>query len=122
MQGKKRKATSQLSPYSNDDDLAAHTKTPQPDVPVRKVARARIESPAASYGGKVARMLTGVDLFPDIRRKDSDTRSKVSSLNKCFLRSVTRVLNTDASKDLTFLFEQYAKHLRNIHGLGGDGK
>eukprot|EP00866_Antonospora_locustae_P001546 jgi/Antlo1/1546/46 len=122
MQGKKRKATSQLSPYSNDEDLVTHAKILQPGLQTRKIAHARIESPAATYGGKIARMFSGVDLFPDIRKKDEDARNKVSSLNKCFLRSVTRVLDTDASKDLTFLFEQYEKHLRNIQGRGSDKK
>lgn len=122
MQGKKRKAASQLSPYSNDEDLATHTKTPQLDLPTRKVARAHIEGPVVSYGGKIACMFSGVDLFPDICKKGEDIHSKVSRLNKCFIRSITRVLDTDASKDLTFLFEQYADHLRNIHKSEGDRK
>ncbi|KAL0263988.1 UNVERIFIED_CONTAM: hypothetical protein PYX00_011013 [Menopon gallinae] len=114
MQGKKRKATSQLSPYSNDEDLSVQTSTHQTAAPVPRVACARAERPATSYGGKFARMFSGVDLFPDIRRREEDTRDKVSSLNKCFLRAVTTVLDTDASKDLTFLFEQYSRHLQGI--------
>lgn len=112
MQGKKRKATSQLSPHTADEESCLI------DVNAKSITKGVYKSsPQAksnfSYGGKFANIFSGEKLFPDLHIKEKALED-MSSLNSCFLRSVNKVLSKDSSKDLSFLFKQYSDHLNKI--------
>lgn len=114
MQGKKRKATSQLSPYSAEEESCLI------DVNAKSISRGGYrDSPQMkanfSYGGKFANIFSGENLFPDLQAKEK-ARESMSSLNRCFLRSLNKVVEADSSKDLSFLFKQYSEYLNKILG------
>lgn len=129
MQNRKRRATSQLTPENLDEP--EHTEeqliTPKPRKQIQK-------------SGELINALKGKILFPDLIKNmdrrleaekvelknhadvdskkqvhiDSGKSSKISALNRSFLKVIKTITEKESCKDLRYLFSQYEEHMNNI--------
>jgi hypothetical protein len=112
MDSKKRKASFQLSPYTNDEDFMVSAGRENEASQNRRIARAQAKPDFVTYGGKYTNLFAGAKLFPDLPKEQAC--EKMASLNASFQESLKRVLERDSAKDLRFLFTQYTTHLESI--------
>lgn len=112
MDSKKRKAASQLSPYTNDEDFTVSAGRENEASQNQRIARAQTKPDLVSYGGKYTNLFSGTKLFPDLQKQY--VPEKMSSLNASFVDAVKRVLEKDSAKDLQYLFAQYTTHSGGI--------
>lgn len=108
MNNRKRKATSQLSPYSTaDSDPDTIEEKPGEMVVPRKIAR--VNKGATHFNGEVAKFFKGIDLMKGVVESE-----KIASLNACFINAVKKIVQVDESKNLKYIFEQYSKFIEEI--------
>lgn len=108
---KKRKAREQLSPYSDLGDEEEVMVSSSKAVGSRKKAKARVGSSAGvSNAGHLKGVLSSVNIL-----KPSVGNDKVGGLNRCFLRAVQTVIETESNKNLCYLFRQYEKYYEELN-------
>ena len=123
MAAKKRKADFQLSPHTRDEDVVGLPEKAEHGAHVvqQRIAHVRKRPESISYGGRFTGVFAGKELFSGLESSGEAQRER-SALNQCFLDAVKRVLQTDTSKDLSFLFEQYTLHSKAISETSGAEK
>lgn len=114
---KKRRAEEQLSPYSQEPTEAAAEEPAEavPDSPLPRRARARRNRDAIPRGNFKG-MFGKVSLTEGEKAatKAPDTDDLIAGVNRSFLDALTRVIDKQANKDLTYLFRQYEKFMNDI--------
>lgn len=123
----KRKAKDQLSPYNMeredllDSDEDSKSKVSTKDHSSMKKAR-------ASRGSKIERksfkgVFSNINICED---KDEDEKQKInfterrkeeliSGLNNSLLKAITLILEKQTDKDLSYVFDQYTKYIKDIN-------
>lgn len=112
----KRRAADQLSPYSQDpeDEPVQESILNEPPIVVRK-ARARKNKESINKEslkgifGNVS--LTSQGDFSNCNKQKEDV---IAGINKSFLKAIELVISKQSNKDLTYLFKQYEKFIREI--------
>lgn len=122
---KKRKATDQLSPYSQDlpenehipfEEAVSSTEPVQANFKKAKAKRANSASDLSGLKG----IFGNANLTPDMnaaeKKQDSNYTKEemISGLNKSLLKSIKMILGKQSNKDLRYIFEQYSKFLKDI--------
>ena len=109
---KKRKAKDQLSPYSapvdaNEDEVPAMETV---DGSSRKRAKARVGGGMEIGNAEPLKgVLSSLNLFKPVVMDD-----KISGLNRCFVRAIQTVIETESNKDLSYLFRQYERYYEEL--------
>jgi hypothetical protein len=132
---RKRKATDQLSPYSQEpNDEEPQMIEEIPTVPLKR-ARAKRDAgtpnPAlkgifgnVSLGSQPSKLFgsTGLPIeaskiFGSKAEKSIENSDEniISSLNQSFLESIEKVIKKQPNKDLSYLFEQYSKFIKSLN-------
>lgn len=113
---KKRRAEEQLSPYSHEPaDTSPCTETvPQSEnTGVRKMRARRNKEPQSKESlkgifGKVSLTTPAAKTLPVAAQE------MIAGINRSFLKALNRVVERQSSKDLTYLFRQYEKFIKEI--------
>ncbi|KAH9411427.1 hypothetical protein HK407_05g09450 [Ordospora pajunii] len=114
---KKRKARDQLSPYSAPVDAS------EDEVPMMEAADAlnRKRAKARMGGGMeigdaepLKGVLSSLSIFKPVVVND-----KISGLNRCFVRAIQTVVETESNKDLSYLFRQYERYYEELSKANG---
>ena len=119
---KKRKATDQLSPYS--EDLVEH---PEEDVennfesiksqnePKAVFKKARVRRDASVLNPSLKGIFGSVSLRSDKDKKISYTKDEmIAGLNNSLIKCIEKIFKCQSNKDLSNIFVQYSKYLRDI--------
>ena len=112
---KKRKATEQLSPYSqepideesNQDRIQERNDKPSRKAKLKKNQQLDKRSLKGIFGNVV------LSEEPKATNK-TEMKEMVAGLNNSFLKAVQVVLKKQSSKDIRYLFEQYNKFMKDI--------
>lgn len=110
---KKRKAKDQLSPYSTEEEELSRSTVEEATFNGRKKSKVR-GSPAIVNSESLKGVLSSVNILKPVVKND-----KISGLNRCFLRALQTVVETESNKNLSYLFRQYEKYYEELTN-GGD--
>ena len=115
---RKRKAADQLSPYSEDPNESLLNEITSADAPSEqpiffKKARARKgkEVNQDALKGIFGTISLGSEQNEPKQKKMNDM---IAGLNKSFLKALNMVVERQSNKDLTYLFVQYEKFIKDI--------
>jgi hypothetical protein len=128
---KKRKARDQLSPYTSDMEVESSVLDccDTSAIPPQRRARARRSVESNGDKQKLGGLFTGISLSAQAssqaeeqikNQEETDEwnnptkKLMMVNLNASFLKSLETVVNTQADKDLRYLFTQYKKYIASI--------
>lgn len=107
----KRKATSQLTPHNQEDfeDAEAHEESVDAKRTRRRATTTKIDVPDdEGLKGVFGNLNNHTTAVP------SNGMNKMAGLNRCFYKSLAKVICKRSDKDLRYLFEQYNSHVKAI--------
>lgn len=111
----KRKADTQLSPYTNDeDDLNVNQDNFEDDKELKPIKKAQISRNKSNNSSHLKGIFSKKLAVKQTTSTLKKTNDKMAGLNKCFKRAIQKVLDKKSNVDLTYIFTQYNEFKQKI--------
>lgn len=118
---RKRKATDQLSPYTEDipsehkESEKINTSKTEQNEPTSVFKKARVKKDVGVSNPSLKGIFGSVSLKSDEGKKTTHSKDEmIAGLNNSLVKCIEKILKHQSNRDLTYIFVQYSKYLRDI--------